>query len=69
MNAEIETLIDSSDEVLLDRLQRGACAYLTQYSNPDNGLVADTSRADLLAASPWSDSPYRVIRLQSKEDG
>lgn len=45
MNAEIETLIDSSDEVLLDRLQRGACAYLTQYSNPDNGLVADTSRA------------------------
>jgi hypothetical protein len=44
MNKEIETLIALSDDSLLDRLQRGALTYLAQYSNPDNGLVADTSR-------------------------
>jgi hypothetical protein len=45
MSREIETLIALSDDMLLDRLQRSACAYLTKYSNPYNGLVADTSRA------------------------
>jgi hypothetical protein len=34
-----------SDDALLDRLQRGAFSYLTDYANADNGLVADTSRA------------------------
>jgi hypothetical protein len=33
-----------SDEHLLDRLQRGAFAYFDEYTNFDNGLVADTSR-------------------------
>jgi hypothetical protein len=33
------------DAALLERLQRGAFAYLARYSNPANGLVADTSRA------------------------
>jgi hypothetical protein len=33
------------DASLLERLQRGAFAYITRYSNPLNGLVADTSRA------------------------
>jgi hypothetical protein len=30
---------------LTDRLQRGAFDYITRYTNPVNGLVADTSRA------------------------
>jgi hypothetical protein len=54
MNKEIETLIALSDDMLLDRLQRGAFAYLTQYSDPDNGLVADTSR-------PGSPSSIAVV--------
>jgi hypothetical protein len=33
-----------SDEVLLDRFQRAAFDYFLELSNPDNGLVADTSR-------------------------
>lgn len=33
-----------SDAVLVDRLQRAAFSYFTDYANPDNGLVADTSR-------------------------
>ena len=33
------------DASLLERLQRGAFAYIARYSNPLNGLVADTSRA------------------------
>jgi hypothetical protein len=32
------------DESLLERLQRGAFAYIARYANPANGLVADTSR-------------------------
>src|SRR5580692_10317928 len=32
------------DEDLLDRLQRGAFGYFVDATNPDNGLVADTSR-------------------------
>jgi hypothetical protein len=33
------------DAALVTRLQRGAFEYLWRYGNPDNGLVADTSRA------------------------
>lgn len=32
------------DDELLDRLQRGAFGYFVDATNPDNGLVADTSR-------------------------
>ena len=32
------------DDALIERLQRAAFSYLTEYANPDNGLVADTSR-------------------------
>jgi hypothetical protein len=34
-----------SDEELLDRFQRAAFAYFLEQFNPENGLVADTSRA------------------------
>src|SRR5215813_3993119 len=34
-----------SDLALVDRLQRAAFDYILRYSNPANGLVADTSRA------------------------
>ena len=34
-----------ADGELLDRLQRGAFSYLSEYCNSENGLVADTSRA------------------------
>src|SRR6186713_965980 len=34
------------DDELLDRLQRGAFGYFVDETNPANGLVADTSRAD-----------------------
>src|SRR5579872_7167371 len=34
------------DDELLDRLQRAAFGYLLDETNPDNGLVADTSRKD-----------------------
>jgi hypothetical protein len=33
------------DDELLDRLQRGAFGYFVDQTNPENGLVADTSRA------------------------
>ncbi|HEY1708571.1 MAG TPA: glucoamylase family protein [Rhizomicrobium sp.] len=39
--AELASL---DDDVLLARLQRGAFAYLETYLNPQNGLIADTSR-------------------------
>lgn len=42
---QLPTIIDSSDEALLDRLQRAAFDYFSAYSNADNGLVADTSRS------------------------
>ena len=32
------------DDVMLDRLQQGAFNYFLNHSNPDNGLVADTTR-------------------------
>src|SRR5476651_444035 len=34
-----------SDEELLDRFQRAAFGYFLEQYNPENGLVADTSRA------------------------
>jgi hypothetical protein len=34
-----------SDDELLDRFQRAAFGYFLEQFNPDNGLVADTSRA------------------------
>src|SRR5271169_6825371 len=40
----MDGLTSLSDEALIDRLQRGAFSYLTEFSNDDNGLVADTSR-------------------------
>ncbi len=39
-----------TDDALLDRLQRGAFSYFLDYTNLENGLVADTSRQ----ASPCS---------------
>ncbi len=36
--------IRESDEALIDRLQRAAFDYFREYTNPQNGLVADTSR-------------------------
>lgn len=35
---------DETDDSLVDRLQRAAFEYFERYSNPGNGLVADTSR-------------------------
>ena len=35
-----------SDDALLDRFQRAAFGYFVEHGNPENGLVADTSRAD-----------------------
>jgi hypothetical protein len=37
-------LTQLSDDALVERLQRAAFTYLTQYANSENGLVADTSR-------------------------
>ena len=39
-------LLSLSDEALRERLQRGAFDYFNDYANPQNGLVADTSRPD-----------------------
>ena len=41
----MQALHDLTDDALLDRLQRAAFTYLAEYSNAENGLVADTSRA------------------------
>jgi len=46
----MSALIALSDGAMVDRLQRGAFTYFEQWTNPDNGLVADTSRH----ASPCS---------------
>jgi hypothetical protein len=40
----LSALTSLSDAALLERLQRGAFAYFEDYTNADNGLVADTSR-------------------------
>jgi hypothetical protein len=37
-------LLTLRDHALLDRLQRAAFAYMIDYANGENGLVADTSR-------------------------
>ena len=34
------------DDALIDRSQRGAFSYFEDYTNPGNGLVADTSRPE-----------------------
>jgi hypothetical protein len=39
-----DDLLTLSDDVLVTRLQRAAFSYLTQYADPQTGLVADTSR-------------------------
>jgi len=39
-----------SDEELLDRLQRAAFDYFLENVNPQNGLVADTSRPNSAAS-------------------
>ena len=44
------------DDERLDRLQRGAFAYFVDQTNPENGLVADTSRT----GSPASASRTRL---------
>jgi hypothetical protein len=44
VSAAGETLLALPDDALLDRLQRAAFGYLAEYSNPETGLVADTSR-------------------------
>jgi len=46
----VPALDELAEEALLDRLQRAAFSYLTEFGNPANGLVCDTSRA----ASPCS---------------
>jgi len=38
-------LTELSDDALVNRLQRGAFSYFLDYANPENGLVADTSRS------------------------
>jgi hypothetical protein len=45
MRTASTALASLSDEALLERLQRGAFAYFTEYVNANNGLIADTSRA------------------------
>jgi len=37
---------ETSDNTLLDRLQRAAFDYFRQATNPANGLIADNSRAN-----------------------
>jgi len=37
---------ETTDDNLLDRLQRAAFDYFPQTTNPANGLVADNSRAN-----------------------
>jgi hypothetical protein len=41
----MQSLDQLTDDALLDRLQRGAFAYISENTNAANGLVADTSRA------------------------
>jgi len=42
----MQAVDELTDDALLERMQRGAFTYLTEYANPANGLVCDTSRAD-----------------------
>ena len=41
----MDDLTELSDDALVSRLQRGAFSYFIDYANPENGLVADTSRS------------------------
>jgi len=41
----MDGLASLPDSALLDRLQRGAFSYITDYTDAETGLVADTSRA------------------------
>ena len=56
----MDELASLSDEALIDRLQRGAFSYLTEFANDDNGLVADTSRQG---------SPISVMFQLGEADG
>ena len=38
--------VETTDDTLLDRLQRAAFDYFPQAMNPANGLIADNSRAN-----------------------
>src|SRR5579863_1448073 len=38
--------ISDADQQLIERFQRGAFDYFLRYANPDNGLIADTSRPE-----------------------
>ena len=42
----MDGLASLSDCALIDRLQRGAFSYITDYTDPETGLVADTSRPE-----------------------
>ena len=42
----MDDLTSLSDAALIDRLQRGAFSYITDYTDAETGLVADTSRPD-----------------------
>jgi hypothetical protein len=44
VNASAASLASLADDELLDRFQRAAFGYFLEHCNPDNGLVADTSR-------------------------
>ncbi|AJD43199.1 hypothetical protein C9413_09305 [Rhizobium sp. SEMIA 4085] len=55
--------IDDTDAALIDRLQKSAFDYFLRYSNPENGLVADTSVAGVpcsIAAVGFALSSYAV---------
>jgi xylan 1,4-beta-xylosidase len=56
-------VFSTDDEKLLDELQSAAFGYFTQYSNPGNGLVADSSKpgsAASIAATGFALSCYPV---------
>ena len=40
----------ADDDALLHQLQRAAFNYFVETSNPENGLIADTSRTDAPAS-------------------
>ena len=42
----MDDLTGLSDSALIDRLQRGAFSYITDYTDAETGLVADTSRPE-----------------------
>ncbi len=55
--------VTKSDEELLDRFQRAAFGYFLEQINPENGLVADTSRSGApasIAAVGFALSCYAV---------